>query len=288
MVKEVLDYLKPVNDGVYVDSTFGMGGHTVSLIKDYPDIKQVVAIDWDEESLNKAKEITRSYSEKIHLYNGNFTELPVFLEKEGINKVDGIIMDLGISSFHFEESGRGFSFKRDEALDMRINEAGKNNAYDIINFLNEEKLEEIIRLYGEESWSKKIAKCMVENRRKKRIQTSKELADLIYKIIPRKFHSQHIHPATKTFQALRIAVNSELDNINHALEIYPDYLKDNARICVISFHSLEDRIVKDRFRSDKRLNIITKKPLSPESDEVQRNPRARSAKLRVAAKKEEA
>ncbi len=287
MSGEILDYLKPVRDGIYVDATFGMGGHTLALLKAYPDIRRVIAIDWDESSILRAKEFIHPFSEKIHLYNGNFTELPVFLEQEGINKVDGIILDLGISSYHFEESGRGFSFKRDEPLDMRINSSGRNNAYDIVNFLNEDKLEEIIRLYGEESWSKKIAKVIVEKRREHKIQTSKELADLIFKIIPRKFHSQHIHPATKTFQALRIAVNSELDNINHALAIYPDYLNDNARICVISFHSLEDRIVKDRFRSDDRLKIITKKPLTPSQEEIQINPRARSAKLRVAEKKEE-
>jgi 16S rRNA (cytosine1402-N4)-methyltransferase len=285
MVREVLDRLKPVKDGIYVDATFGMGGHTLALIKECPDIHHVIAIDWDEDSLNRSKEFIQTHFQKINFYIGNFIDLPVFLEKEGIDKVDGIIMDLGISSYHFEQSGRGFSFKKDEPLDMRINANGKNKAYDLINFLNEDKLGEIIRLYGEETWAKKIAKVIVEKRREKKIETAKELADLIFKIIPRKFHPQNIHPATKTFQALRIAVNSELDNLNSALEIYPDYIKDNGRICVISFHSLEDRIVKDRFRSDERLQIITKKPLVAEKDEIMRNPRARSAKLRVAEKK---
>jgi len=285
MVREVLDHLKPVRNGIYVDATYGMGGHSLALLKAYPDIQHVIAIDWDEDSLNRSKEIIQTFSQKINFHIGNFVDLPVFLQKHGTDKVDGIIMDLGISSYHFEESGRGFSFKRDEPLDMRINANGKNKAYDLINFLNEEKLGEIIRLYGEETWSKKIAKVIVEKRREKKIETARELADLIFKIIPRKFHSQHIHPATKTFQALRIAVNSELDNLNSALEIYPDYLKDNGRICIISFHSLEDRIVKDHFRSDERLQIITKKPITPENDEITRNLRARSAKLRVAEKR---
>lgn len=286
MVDEVIHYLNPKKGGVYVDATFGMGGHTLSIIEAQPDLELIIAVDLDADSIKRALSVIGEDPKKIHIYQGNFTQVPLFLEKEGITQVDGIIMDLGISSYHYEESGRGFSFKRDEPLDMRLNLNSKFSAYDIINNLSEDKIEEIIRLYGEESWSKKIANTIVEKRKQKKIETSKELADIIYHTIPRKFHPRHIHPATKTFQALRIAVNSELDNLKLALQTFPELLKPKGRICIISFHSLEDRLVKEGFKQNEKLEIITKKPITPQESEINRNPKARSAKLRVAQRKE--
>lgn len=264
-----------------MDGTLGMGGHTEALFANCPDIK-VVAMDWDAESLSLTQKRLACFGDRIVFVNASFANLKETLEGLSIPQVDGIMLDLGYSSYQLEQSGRGFSFLRDEPLDMRMDMASDVTAADMLNSLPQDAIEKIIYVYGEEHWARKIAKCIVEYRKLKPFTSSWELSQLIFRAIPRKFHPKKLHPATRSFQALRIAVNTELEQLRQALETFPDCLKDSGRLCIISFHSLEDRLVKDAFRGDGRLKPMTKKPVVPSEDEASRNPRARSAKLRVA------
>ncbi|HIC90739.1 MAG TPA: 16S rRNA (cytosine(1402)-N(4))-methyltransferase RsmH, partial [Syntrophaceae bacterium] len=285
MVKEVMEYLRCEPGKVYVDGTIGGGGHSLEILKRTSPDGQVIGIDWDRESVDLASRRLSNFKDRIHIFQDNFKNLDRILKELHIQAVDGIFLDLGLSSYQLK-SGRGFSFMQDEPLDMRMGEA-RVTAYDLINHISVEELETILRQYGEERWAYRIAKCIVSARRVKSITTTKELADIARNAIPLKHRPRRIHPATKTFQAIRIAVNHELENVETFIGKGIDLLKQKGRICIISYHSLEDRIVKRGFRvgkEEKRLRIITPKPITPSPEELHLNPRARSAKLRVAEK----
>ncbi len=284
LLNEVLEFLKLREGGVYLDATLGLGGHSEAIIKKCPNISLLIGLDWDEEALELAAKRLKPLSPKAHLYRTNFKDMDLVLEEEGLKGVDGILMDLGLSSYQLDLSGRGFSFMRDEPLDMRMDRTETVLASDMINNLPEERLAELIHIYGEEPWSKRIARAIVKCRTEKPILSTLELANIIKKAIPRRFHPKKIHPATRTFQAIRIAINREFENLTTALKKAKKCLNPGGRLLVISFHSLEDRIVKHFFQNSENINIITKKPLRPKKEEINKNPRARSAKLRVAEK----
>lgn len=276
--------LKP--GGFYVDGTTGMGGHSIAMLSQCPEIR-LLCLDWDSESMEKAKEHIKKAGfdgANILFVQGNFCDLPEILAGEGIDAVDGVLLDLGISSYQLDSEERGFSFLRDAPLDMRMDRFSDVTAADMVNNLPEEHLANLIYNYGEERWSKRIARAIVARRKEVPFRTTLDLATVIANAIPRRFHGRHLHPATKTFQALRIAVNREMDNLRNALERIPYCLRSGGRFCVISFHSLEDRMVKDTFRSHALLQNLTKKPIIPSDAEIALNPRARSAKLRIAAR----
>lgn len=284
LLKEVLHFLALQKDDIFLDATLGLGGHSEAILKHFPHLKLLIGIDWDEDALNLAKKRLALFKNKTRFYLANFKDLDLILDEEGLNGVDGILMDLGLSSYQLDQSGRGFSFMRDEPLDMRMDRSGTVLASDMINKLPEDRLEELIRLYGEEPWAKKIARQIVKRRSEKPILSTLELVNVVKDAIPKKFHPRKINPATKTFQAIRIAINREFENLTIGLEKSVRALKPGGRILVISFHSLEDRIVKHFFKKNKELEIITKKPIKPTKEEITENPRARSAKLRVAQK----
>lgn len=299
MADEVVSHLVKDKSGIYVDGTLGGGGHTSKILEKLSSEGRVVCIDWDEDAITIAKERLKPYAERIITVRGNFADIRAILRRLKISLVDGILLDLGISSIQLEKEGRGFSFLRDEPLDMRMDRRLKRSAYHIINELPEEELRDIFLSFGEERYAKRIAKKICIRRRSKSIETTKELADLIVSVMPYKYR-RRIHPATKVFQALRIAVNDEIDNLKRVILEGTEVLKPQGRFCIITFHSLEDRIVKDLFRSfekgcicpigiprcvcgrEPKLKVITKKPVRPSLNEIAINLRARSAKLRVA------
>ena len=282
MVPEVLDGLSLRPGGVYVDATLGLGGHTEAILLKCPEIKMVLGLDCDTEALEQAESRLSPFGDRVRFIHSNFIHLHDVLLFNRIGRVDGILMDLGISTFHLENSRRGFSFSRNEPLDMRMDPSGAVTAADMVNKLPLKRLTELIQIYGEERWAKRIAKRIYDRRKTAPILNSTELAEVVANSIPRKYHPRRIHPATRTFQALRIAVNQEMDNLKEALDSLPSCLRPEGRVCIISFHSLEDRLVKIAFREDNRLQPLTKKPLVPSPEEMHSNPRARSAKLRIA------
>ncbi|MBO8160141.1 MAG: 16S rRNA (cytosine(1402)-N(4))-methyltransferase RsmH [Thermosipho sp. (in: Bacteria)] len=277
MPNEVVKYLLWKKEGIYVDCTVGEGGHMLLLAETSPD-SYFIGIDIDSEVLQIA-ENKLAHLKNVTLFKSSYTDLPVILKLLSIQKVSGILIDLGISTFQIKAEGRGFSFNVDEPLDMRMNLEQAKTAHDVVNTYSEEKLADIIFQYGEERFARKIAKKIVENRP---INTTFELVEAIKKALPySEIRKRKRHFATKTFQAIRIEVNSELDNIKKFLEIAPDYLEKNGRLAIITFHSLEDRLAKHFIRNDPRLKQIAG-PLKPSENEIKNNPRARSAKLRIA------
>jgi len=287
MAREVQEYLRLPAGGCFVDCTLGLGGHSLAAARQVGVTGRLIGIDHDNSALAIAKEKLLSVGVPFDLINDDFRNLPKILDKLGISAVDGMLFDLGISSFQIDDPVRGFSLKADGPLDMRMNPDGPLSAYDLVNSLSEQEISLILRDYGEERWHNRIARNIVEQRTQNPIATTKELSDLVMRSMPRGRDWQKIHPATRTFQAFRIAVNRELESITLALDNCLPYLKNGARICVIAFHSLEDRIVKQKFREFARaekIELITKKPLRPEEEEARQNPRARSARLRVAQK----
>ena len=268
-----------------IDCTTGEGGHTKLFLDTYPNLK-VIGIDRDKEIQKKAIERFKDYGDRFTPVNSWFND---YLSERESESADAILFDLGISIFHYEESMRGFSFRKEEKLDMRLDESQRLSAETIVNEYPEEALSDVIYKYGEERYSRRIARTIVEKRREKRIETSKELADIIYGCVPREYRYGRIHPATRTFQALRIEVNKELDRISPALENALRVLNKGGRVAVITFHSLEDRIVKwyfkDRYEKYGDISILTKKPIVPTDKECDENPPSRSAKLRVVEKK---
>jgi 16S rRNA (cytosine1402-N4)-methyltransferase len=245
----------------------------------------LIGIDRDEESLRLAFERLKNFKGSFKLVNKNFKHLKEILREAGINKINGIIFDLGISSIQMDSYQRGFSIKSDGPLDMRMDRNQALTAKDLVNRFTEAELSGIIRDFGEERFHRSIARQIVEERKRKEISTTYELRDIVLRSVPRKYHKYRIHPATRTFQAFRISVNDELGSIREALSALPDALEKDARACVISFHSLEDRIAKNtfkEFKSEGIFNLITKKPVIAGSAELASNPRSRSAKLRVA------
>jgi 16S rRNA (cytosine1402-N4)-methyltransferase len=301
MVEKVLSCLAIELQDKIVDCTLGEGGHTVHFLKKIKD-GFVLGIEQDSEVLGRAiKRFEKSHGRFLPV-NDNFSNLKQIIDQNIKAKVDKIFFDLGISMFHIKESGRGFSFSREEPLDMRLDKSKSLQGVNVVNDFEKKRIAEIIWAYGEEKFSNRIAELMVRERKQNRITTSTQLADIIKRAIPRKYWPKNIHPATKTFQAIRIFVNDEIEILEKALRDGIEMLKPGGRICVISFHSLEDRIVKSVFRDlargctcppdfpvcvcggKKVIKILTKKPLYPDEDEVGRNPASRSARLRCANK----
>lgn len=280
--------------GIFVDCTLGEGGHSELLLRTFPQIK-IIAFERDEQILEVAKNRLEEYNERITFVNDNFAAMQDYVKED---YVQYILYDFGISSYHYE-SDRGFAFAVDGELDMRLDPGCTTDAYTVINTYKEQELADIIYTYGEERWSRRIAARICEYRQQKKIETTTELAELVLKAIPGKFHVKNIHPATRVFQALRIYVNDELTAISQALSGSYRQLQAGGRIMAISFHSLEDRIVKDRFRRMAKgctckaepqhcictgapvVKLITKKPVTPGEQERNDNSRARSSKLRI-------
>ena len=264
----------------YVDCTVGGGGHTKRILEKNPDAF-VIGIDQDEEALNFAEEKLKDFEGRFSLYQANFVDLDTVLREEGVPRVDGFLFDLGMSMYQLRGE-RGFSFQENSPLDMRMDRRNGRTAYQVVNEYSLEKLIDVFKRFGEERFSGRIAKAIVSYRRKKPIETSKELADLVAESVPPAYRYGRIHPATKVFQAIRIEVNRELEILEEALRKTLNYLGKGGRLVVISFHSLEDRIVK-RFMKENQevLRILTKKPIVPSDSEVNFNPAARSAKLRA-------
>jgi 16S rRNA (cytosine1402-N4)-methyltransferase len=303
MLPQALCYLNCTPGRIYVDCTLGGSGHAGAICKKIIPGGIFVGIDQDIDAVRNAQNVLKSFNLTIHLFHGNFIHLPEFLQQLKIDAVDGILLDLGISLDQLESSGRGFSFNKDEPLDMRMNLKSSTTAEDLINSMAEKNLKEIFYKYGEERRAGQIAKKIVTQRRRKAIRSSKELAQIVCDAVP-KYASfkQKIHPATRTFMALRIAVNRELEMLDLFMDNVANLLNHKGRLCVLSFHSLEDRIVKHRMKALEKkcicppglprcvcnkkplVRILTKKVVRPTQEEVASNPMARSAKLRVVEK----
>ena len=280
-----MEFLNPAPGQVIVDATLGGAGHSEQILQRISPGGMLIGLDRDEEALRLASERLRPFEGSFKLINKNFRYLKESLEQIGVEKVNGIIFDMGISSIQMEAPERGFGIKNDGPLDMRMDRGQRLTAKELVNRLGENELSQLIRDYGEERFYRRIAKGIVERRRVKEISTTFELTEAVLKSIPHKYNKYKIHPATRTFQALRIKVNDELGSIEQALGELPGVMGKGARACVISFHSLEDRIAKNIFREFKAAGIfkvLTKKPVTAGQDEVIANPRSRSAKLRAA------
>ena len=302
MLEPVIKLLDCKPGGIYVDGTVGGGGYARSILEESAGDGVVLGMDWDGEAIERVRERLGGYGERLILEKADFADIRRVLREHGIGQVDGIVVDLGVSSFQIEDAQRGFSFMKEGPLDMRMNRDLPQTAADLVNALPERDLADLIYRYGEERLSRRIARAIAEARRKGRIDTTRELAELIRKTVPATRDSSRIHPATRTFQALRIAVNREIDSLERFLPDALDVLKPGGRACVVAFHSLDDRIVKEAFRNWARscrcprervacdcegrplVRLLTKKALRPSPDELERNPRARSARLRAVEK----
>ena len=284
---EIITFFKDTSQTYFLDGTAGEGGHSRAILETFQNSK-LVTLDRDPVMLERALSRNNSFGDRVIGLNVNFSEFTkTSVPLEFQNGFDCILLDFGISMYHLKKSGRGFSFMGEEFLDMRLTPDSDKTAQDILNYYKEERLLKLFLEYGEENWSKKIVEGIVTKRRKHPFTTTKELASLIEAIIPRKFWPPKAHPAFRIFQALRIEVNDELTHIEKGLVNLGPLLKENGIICCISFHSLEDRIVKTVFKQlgiNKELEILTKKPILPSEIEILNNPAARSAKLRVARK----
>lgn len=299
LLRETIEELVTKKDGIYVDCTLGGGGHTEAILSASPDTR-VIGIDQDTEALKASAERLVPYGDRAVFVWNNFRNIDAVLSELGIEKVDGFLFDLGISSPQLDHADRGFSYQQDAPLDMRMNrESTGLTARDIVNTYTEEELAEILWKYGEERWAKRIAAFIVESREKKPLETTGELVSVIKAAIPKKVRQEGHHPAKKSFQALRIAVNDELNIIAPAMEAAAKHLNPGGKLAVISFHSLEDRIVKETMKylaadcicpphqivctcnKERLIKITVRKPIVAGEAELQENPRARSAKLRV-------
>lgn len=300
LLDECIDNLNIKPDGVYVDCTMGGAGHSKEIVKRLSKNGLFIGFDQDINAINTAKERLSEYSDRVKFVHSNFQNLKNELEKIGVYKVDGVLADLGVSSHQLDEADRGFSYMQDAPLDMRMDIRCSFSAYDVVNTYSEAELSKIIKDYGEDNWAKRIAKFIVEGRKEKNIETTGELVEIIKKAIPKKARIDGPHPAKRTFQAIRIEVNNELGVITEMIDDAASIMNEGGRICIITFHSLEDRIVKNAFRDlatdcicpphipicqcDKEalVKVITRKPILPTDKEIEENPRSRSAKLRVA------
>lgn len=289
LVEEVMTLLQCEPHQTYVDATLGAGGHALEILKRTEPDGILIGLDWDEEAVAQAKKILMPFGERATIVRENFVHLAELLEALKIEKVDGLLLDLGLSSLQVDKKERGFSLRGEGPLDMRMDQRLDRTAADLVNRLSVQELEKTLWGYGEERWSKRIAKAIVQERARASIETTQALRRIIHRAIPGRFHSRKIDPATKTFQAFRIRVNEELENLKKILETGWRFLRKGGRMCVISFHSLEDRMVKEAFRRLERegedgsvMRVITKKPVRPSEEERSRNPRSRSARLRCA------
>jgi len=306
MLDEAVDYLNCSPGKVYVDCTLGGSGHARAICRKIVPGGVFIGLDQDEDAIKHGKDILKEFDLEIHLFNENFIKLPEILSQLNIKSVDGILLDLGLSFHQIVSSGRGFSFNKDEFLDMRMDVRAKIKAYDIVNKMSEKDLKKIFKDLGEERQAGRIARSIVYTRNKKPVQTSKELADLVCRAVYRKGSGQKksrglrkIHPATRVFMALRIYVNKELERLSGFMETAADLLNPKGRLCAISFHSLEDRIVKHKIKAMEKgcicppdfpqcicnkkpmVRCLTKKIIRPTEKETDVNPMARSAKLRA-------
>jgi 16S rRNA (cytosine1402-N4)-methyltransferase len=284
MTAEVLQHLRPEQGGLFVDCTVGLGGHSRALLE--AGASRIIGLDRDLDALARARETLAPWGDRVELVHADYRAIDEVLESRQIARVDGALADLGVSSMQFDAPGRGFSFMRDEPLDMRMDRSAGETAADLVAHSSEHDLADAIFQYGEERFSRRIARALVEARREAPVDTTGRLATIVRRAIPHRGGHVRIDPATKTFQALRIWVNRELDGLDRFVESAARRLRAGARLVVIAFHSLEDRIVKHTLRAlqqrDGLVQVLTKKPLVPGDDETDRNPRARSAKLRAA------
>ena len=301
LLNECLEGLNIKENGIYVDGTLGGAGHSSEILKRRSNEGRLIGIDQDTDALKAAKERLKDYS-NVTFVHSNFSNIENVLNNLNIDGVDGILMDLGVSSYQLDEGERGFSYMKDAPLDMRMNRENDFSAYNVVNEYSEEDLYRIIRDYGEEKFAKRIASFIVENRQEKNIETTLELVEIIKNAIPAKARREGPHPAKRTFQAIRIEVNSELSILNKTIEDGVEKLNKGGRMAIITFHSLEDRIVKNKFRDlavscrcpkefpvcvcgeKAKVKIISRKAIEPTKEEVEVNPRSRSAKLRVIEK----
>lgn len=292
LVREVLATLEPRPGGAYLDCTVGGGGHAEAILEAAGPPSRVVGIDRDPEAIAVARERLGRFGDRVRLVQGDFRELPRLISELRLEGFDGVLFDLGISSLQLDDPSRGLRFSVEGPLDMRMDrESGGLAARELLHELSEMDLTRIIREYGEERWARQIARGIVNARRQGSLETTRDLAAVVARAIPRRFWPRRIHPATRTFQAVRIAVNQELTGLEEALEVATGHLNPGGRIAVISFHSLEDRVVKHLFRrlaapgAVPGVRIITRRPVTPSPEERAQNPRARSAKLRGAERR---
>jgi len=285
LLTEVLEYLDPRPGGTYMDGTLGLGGHSREILRRSAPDGRVVGFEWDENAISRCRMRLAEFGTRLTIIRRNFAEIVEGLAEAGVEELDGLLIDIGLSSLQLDMGERGFSFQRDEPLDMRMDSRREVTAASILAGCSEEELADIFYYYGEERQARRIAAEVIDRRRQEPILTSRQLAQLVARAVPKRFHPQKIHVATKVFQALRIAVNTELENLARILDAAPAFLKPGARFCVISFHSLEDRMVKRRFRENPELEVLTQKPVIAGPEEVAENPRARSARLRVARRR---
>lgn len=299
LLEECIEGLNIKPDGIYVDGTLGGAGHSFEIVQRLTTGK-LIGVDQDEAAIKTAGERLAFAQDKVILVRENFSQLEKILKELNIDKIDGLLLDLGVSSHQLDTPDRGFSYNFDAPLDMRMDNRSSKSAYEVINNYSAQKLHQVIRDYGEENWAKRIAEFVVEARQNGPIETTFQLVDIIKAAIPHKARIDGPHPAKRTFQAIRIEVNEELSIIADTIKVASKFLAVGGRICIISFHSLEDRIVKNAFRDLSincicpqefpvcrcsnlaELKVITRKPISPSEEELEVNPRSRSAKLRVA------
>ncbi len=304
LLDETVDSLNVKSGGIYVDGTLGGGGHSYQILKRMNGKGRLIGIDQDEDAICAATERLREYGDMVTIVRDNYCNIKNVLDNLGITRVDGIVLDLGVSSYQLDTSERGFSYMEDGPLDMRMDNRKNITAEDIVNDYSEMELFHIIRDYGEDKFAKNIAKHIVMERQKERITTTGQLADIVKAAIPMKVRAaKGGHPAKKTFQAIRIELNRELDVLKQSIDTMIDLLNDDGRLCIITFHSLEDRIVKNSFRKNEnpctcppdfpvcvcgkkfKGKIITRKPVVPSAEELEENRRAKSSKLRVFERK---
>ena len=284
LTAQVVHHLQPGRGGVFVDCTVGLGGHSSALLA--AGAARIIGVDRDLDALDRARETLAPWLERVELVHADYRSIDAVLDRLGVPVVDGALADLGVSSMQFDDPGRGFSFQRDDPLDMRMDRSGGETAADLVARSTERELADAIFQYGEERYSRRIARAIVDARHRAPIDTTGRLAAIVRRALPRRGWTG-IDPATRTFQALRIWVNRELEGLDRFLEAAARRLRSGARLVVITFHSLEDRIVKHTFRALEHsdmaaMNVLTRRPIVPTEEEVQRNPRARSAKLRAA------
>ena len=284
LLEEAVSYLAPVDGGIYVDGCLGLGGHTARILEVSQPGGRVIGFEWDADALAMARQRLKQFGNRVTFVRKNYSSLKEAMAELGIQGIDGLLLDLGLSSFQLDLSGRGFSFKGSEPLDMRMDDRTTETAADIINTATQEELADIFYLFGGERQARPIAASIAAERKNKKILTTDQLVSIVSRAVPKRFHPKKIHVATKVFQGLRIAVNRELDNLATVLEDSVTLLNPGAGISVISFHSLEDRLVKRFFRQNPALDVLTSKPVEVGEEERRRNPRARSAKLRACRK----
>ncbi len=299
LLNETIDGLNIKEDGIYLDGTLGGGGHSKEILKHLTSGK-LIGLDQDSNALKKAGQVLEDYKDKTIFVHSNYEKIDEVLDELNIDKIDGILLDLGVSSHQLDEEERGFSHNKDAKLDMRMDETSDFTAWHVVNQYTEKELERILWEYGDERWAKRIAKFILEERKVKPIDTTLDLVSVIKKAIPKDVRKDGHHPAKKSFQAIRIEVNRELEVLKDSIPKMVRRLKVGGRLAIITFHSLEDRIVKESFRDlykdcicppqmpqcvcdkEREIEIITRKPIVPSNEEIKYNPRSRSAKLRIA------